>query len=1025
MSFNENTRVKIPAILHLCRLGYRYISLSNATHDESTNIFPDIFKESISRINPDLDKDDIKRVLESVSLVLDNEDLGQEFFNMLTATSGTRLIDFRKFDNNSFHVVTELTCKNGDDEFRPDVTLLINGMPLAFIEVKKPNNREGVLAERDRINSRFENKKFRKFINISQILVFSNNMEYDSEGIEPVQGAFYSSPSYGEANFNYFREEEIFNLDEILKPEDGEIEDFVLKDNNLSAIKYSPEFITNKNPNAPTNRILTTLFCKERLAMLLKYGFAYVNSENGLEKHIMRYPQLFATKAIEKTLDKGVRKGIIWHTQGSGKTALAFYNVHYLTDYFQRLNIVPKFYFIVDRIDLMIQAKREFTSRGLTVNTINSRDELINNFRSQQAINNLTGSREITVVNIQKFKDDSNVLKISDYDINSQRIYFLDEVHRSYNPTGSFLANLINSDRNAILIGLTGTPLIGNDRRSRDIFGDYIHKYYYNGSIADGYTLRLIREGIETKYKLLLEQALKEIEILKGDADKRVVYAHEKFVEPMLDYIVEDFVNSRNRFNDHTIGGMVVCDSAEQARTMHKIFINKYNPEQKVVEPVPTYHVIKEASSIYDAYINRHEKKISESVILYDVGSTDDRKNEIEGFKAGKIDLLFVYNMLLTGFDAHRLKKLYMGRIVKDHNLLQTLTRVNRPYKNFKYGYVVDFADIRKEFDTTNKAYFEELQAELGDEIQTYSNLFMSKEEIEDEIRDIREKLFRYDLTNAEIFSQQVSQIEDRAIVLDIKKALESARNIYNLIRLQGHFDLLEKVDFKKLNQLYNEASRHLELLNLKESIENNVDTTNLLNSALENVIFMFRKISEEEMVIADKLKTMLRKTREALASNFDQTDAKFVSLYEELKRLFDKKNLDEVTQEEMKSNIASLEQIFDKVNELNRQNNLLKAKYENDVKYARVHKRMMEKGGITKRESEIHETLLDIKSRTDEKVLLNTKLLDNEGYFSQQLIQLVIGAFDSIKVALDPNSAKFINSLLVREYVNEYQGMA
>ncbi len=1023
MSFNENTRVKIPAILHLGRLGYSYVSLSKAEWDDSTNIFTDIFAESILRINPEMDKGDVKRVFDSMSLSLENEDLGQVFFNMLNATSGTRLIDFRNFDNNSFHVVTELTCKNGDDEFRPDITLLINGMPLAFIEVKKPNNREGILAERDRINVRFKNKKFRKFINISQVLVFSNNMEYDSQDMEPIQGAFYSSTSYSETNFNYFREEETFDLAALLKVEDDALENFVLKDNNLSAIKHSPEFITNKEPNSPTNRILTSLFCRERLAMILKYGFAYVQEETGLKKHIMRYPQLFATKAIEQTFDKGIKKGIIWHTQGSGKTALAFFNVQYLTDYFQRKNIVPKFYFIVDRIDLMNQAKREFTSRGLIVNTVNSRDELVNNFRSQQAISNLSGKREITVVNIQKFKDDSDVVKASDYDINIQRIYFLDEVHRSYNPTGSFLANLFNSDRNAILIGLTGTPLIQSDNRSRDTFGDYIHKYYYNASIADGYTLRLIREEIETSYKILLAQALKEIEILKGDADKRVIYAHEKFVEPMLDYIVEDFVNSRNRFGDHSIGGMVVCDSADQARTMHKIFINKYNPEQKVVATAPEYRAIKEAAPIYGEYTDRQGKKLSESIILYDVGSTDDRKREVEDFKEGKIDLLFVYNMLLTGFDAKRLKKLYIGRIVKDHNLLQTLTRVNRPYKNFRYGYVVDFADIRKEFDATNKAYFDELQAELGDEMPTYSNLFKSKEEIEAEIRDIKEILFHFDLNNAENFSQQISQIEDRTTVLDIKKALESARNIYNLIRFYGHFDLLEKVDFKKLSQLYNETSRHLELLNFKESIQNNVDTTNLLNVALENVIFMFRKISEEEMVIADRLKDILRKTREALGGNFDQIDPQFASLYDELKRLFDKKNLDEVTQEEMKSNIASLEQIFDKVTELNRKNNLLKAKYESDAKYARVHKRVLEKGGISKRESEIHETLLDIKAKTDEKVLLNSKLLDNEGYFSQQLIQLVIGAFDKIKVALEPESARFINGLLVKEYVNEFQG--
>ena len=288
MSFNENTRVKIPAILHLCRLGYGYLSLKNTTIDENTNIFTDVFSKSILNINPDLDSGDIKRVFENVLLALDNEDLGEAFYKMLTSNSGVKLIDFNDFNNNSFHVVTELTYKNGEDEFRPDITILINGMPLAFIEVKKPNNQEGILAERDRINVRFKNKKFRKFINISQILVFSNNMEYDVESIEPIQGAFYSSTSYHSANFNCFREEEEFDLLTLLHPEDDSVENGVLKDNNLTTIKHSPEFATNKHPNTPTNRILTSLFCKKRIAMILKYGIAYVQESKGIEKHIMR-----------------------------------------------------------------------------------------------------------------------------------------------------------------------------------------------------------------------------------------------------------------------------------------------------------------------------------------------------------------------------------------------------------------------------------------------------------------------------------------------------------------------------------------------------------------------------------------------------------------------------------------------------------------------------------------------------------------------------------------------------------------
>jgi len=1023
MAFNENTRVKIPAILHLCRLGYEYVSLSKSKWDITTNIFTDIFAESIQRINPDIEEGEIKRTYENVCLALDNEDLGEAFSNMLNATSGVRLIDYKDFNNNAFHVVTELTYKNGDDEFRPDITLLLNGMPLAFIEVKKPNNQEGVIAEKDRINVRFKNKKFRKFINISQVLVFSNNMEYDIESIEPIQGAFYASTSHSGANFNCFREEEKFDLATLLKAEDDQLENLILKDNNLSAIKHSPEFITNKEPNAPTNRILTSLFNRERLAFILKYSIAYVQETNGLEKHIMRYPQLFATKAIEKNLDEGIRKGIIWHTQGSGKTALAYYNVQHLTDYFQRKEVVPKFYFIVDRIDLMTQAHREFKSRGLIVHTVNSKDELFHNFRQKQAIHNLAGKREITVVNIQKFKDDTDLLRSNDYDLNTQRIYFLDEVHRSYNPTGSFLANLFNSDRNAILIGLTGTPLIGKDRTSKETFGDYFHKYYYNASIADGYTLKLIREDIETSYKIQLQEALKEVEILKGDADKRVIYAHAKFAEPMLEYIVQDFIKSRIRFGDHSIGAMVVCDSADQARKLFEIFIIKYNPTQKVIQEILPYAMAAEPTVEYRNYINDRSKNLTAALILHDIGSKDNRKEAVEDFKDGKINFLFVYNMLLTGFDAKRLKKLYIGRLIKDHNLLQTLTRVNRPYKKFRYGYVVDFADISGEFDKTNKAYFDELQGELGDEMQHYSNLFKSKEEIEAEIKDIKEKLWHYDTNNAEIFSQQISQIEDRKTVLEIKKALEGAKNLYNLIRLYGHFDLLEKVDFKKLNQLYNETARHLELLNLKESLQNNVDSTNLLHVALENVLFMFRKVSEAEMVIADQLKDMLRKTREALGGNFDQNDPEFISLYDELKRLFDKKNLDEITQEDMKNNIGSLQQIYDKVTELNRKNNLLKAKYENDAKYARMHKRIVEKGNISKRESEICETLLDIKQQVDDRVLINTQMLNNESYFDKLMIQMVMGSFGKTKIALDPESAKYINGCLVKEYMNEYQG--
>ena len=808
MKFTEDSRVKIPSILHLTRLGYEYLSLKDAVWDESTNIFTDIFKQGITQVNPDADEQEINRALEDVTLALDNEDLGKAFYEMLTDRSGLKLIDFTDFNKNTFNVVTELTYKNGDDEFRPDIILLINGMPLSFIEVKKPNNKDGVLAERNRINTRFQNPKFRRFVNITQLMVFSNNMEYNGDSPLPIEGAFYASSSYEEPVFNYFREEEPLNLAALLRPENDEQENEILRDNNLTVIKHSPEFITNKDPNTPTNRICTSLFSKDRFSFLLQYAFAYVNETDGLQKHIMRYPQIFATKAIEKKLSEGIKKGIIWHTQGSGKTALAYYNVRHLTDYFQKQSVIPKFYFIVDRIDLLIQAHREFTSRGLIVHSINSRDEFAKDIKSTEVIHNLSGKPEITVVNIQKFKDDPDVVSTNDYDMNIQRIYFLDEVHRSYNPKGSFLANLSQSDKNAIKIGLTGTPLLGNNYNSKSLFGNYIHKYYYNASIADGYTLRLIREEIESNYKIKLQKILDEIQVQEGDIDKKIVYSHHRFVEPMLDYIVEDFEKSRITLNENDIGGMVICDSAKQAKEMFKIFEKKYAADSEV------------ASDLSYTERQQAESKVrTAELILHDIGTKDERKGWVEDFKAGKIDFLFVYNMLLTGFDAKRLKKLYLGRIIRKHNLLQALTRVNRTYKNFRYGYVVDFADISKEFDATNKAYFDELQDELGDEMEHYSNLFKSKEEIEQDIEQIKDVLFSFDIENAESFSQQISQIQDREQVRAIKKALGDAKSLYNLMRLFGHYDLLEKLDFKKLTVLYREISNHLDLLNLKENI--------------------------------------------------------------------------------------------------------------------------------------------------------------------------------------------------------------
>lgn len=1009
MPHNENSRVKIPALVHFTRLGYTYLSLKKYTGsdliDEDTNIFVDLLCAAINRINgTEYTIEDAKKLVSELKVVLDNDDLGRAFYSiLLNGYNGIKLIDFDDVqgDRNTYSVVTELTYKNGADEFRPDIIPLINGIPLAFIEVKKPNNKNGIKAEYDRMNTRVRNKKFRRFINLTQIMVFSNNSPYDDNEVVPLEGAFYAASSYEKLFFSHFREEDL-QLISSVSATDEETENYILKDNNLVSIKYTPEYETNSAIDTPTNSIITSLFSFSRILTILKYAIAYVEKtdDNGithLEKHLMRYPQLFATKAIEDKLNQGVKNGIIWHTQGSGKTALAFYNVRYLTDYYQKQGVIAKFYFVVDRLDLLTQAANEFRARGLQVEEIDSKDDFIKNIQTTGTTNN-TGKATITVVNIQKFSKES-IAKKSDYAVNVQRVYFLDEAHRSYKPTGSFLANLLSSDREAVMIALTGTPLIGtiydDDGKpiagkkydSKAVFGNYIHKYYYNRSIADGYTLKLIREGISTTYKKKMQEALESIEMLKGSLQRKELYAHPAYVTPLVEYITDDFRKSRIAINDDTIGGMIVCDSSEQAK---------------------------------EVYEKMQETEYTSALILHDVDDKETRQGYVSDFKKGSLDFLIVYNMLLTGFDAPRLKKLYLGRVIKDHNLLQALTRVNRPYKTFRYGYVVDFADIRAEFDKTNKAYFDELQAELGDEFKQYDNIFKSQEDIVADLETIKEKLFLYDTDNAEVFSQQISALDDKKELLEIRHALELYKELFNIAKLFGYDEISDKFDLEKISALYTEVCNRIDIVNQKQVLADAQDMSAILNLALDQIEFTFKKVSENELVIADTFRETLERTRRAVQGTLDPKDPEYITLLEELQRLLAKKNIEELTAGEMTANMEELERIRKAAEQKNHADSMLAAKYEGDVKFMRTHKRLKENPPPIAGDVTINQILLSLKHSVDAQIIANSHLLDNEPYFMQGMFPLIKQEFDRHHLKYSASQVKYVGICISNEYFTE-----
>ena len=995
----EDSRVKIPALVHFTRLGYTYMSIKdkerNVDYDGDTNIFYSQFLSAVNRINQtELTLEDAKKIIGELKIKLDNDDLGKSFFKILqSGIDGIKLIDFSDITGtkNDYTVVTELPYENGDDNFRPDIVVLINGMPLSFIEVKRQNNREGILTERSRMERRFSNKIYRRFVGITQFTVFSNNNEYDDSDIEPIQGAFYASSSYKRMFFSKFREQREDELKADMKPIVTETEEFVLSDNNLIAIKGTPEYVSSLSEKSPTNRIITSLYTKERLLFLLKYGICYKTTTNKdgiteIEKHIMRYPQLFATLAIRDKLREGVRKGVIWHTQGSGKTALAYSNVHFLTDYFSKEEgKIAKFYFIVDRLDLAEQAKNEFEARGLKVKLIKDKEEFIADI-TNPGESNTSGKVTMTVINIQKFSKES-VTKPSDYNVDVQRVYFLDEAHRSYNPTGSFLANLMASDRDAVQIALTGTPLIGDGYNTKDVFGNYIHKYYYNQSIADGYTLKSIREEIETTYKNQLNATLDQI-VRQGSIAKKNLYAHPKFVEKMVDYIIQDFEEGRTAL-DSSIGAMIVCDSSEQAREVDRQLKR------------------------FSAYTH--------ALVLHDEGTKQDRKNDQEEFKKGNIDILVVYNMLLTGFDAPRLKKQYLARMIKAHNLLQTLTRVNRPYKGYHYGYVVDFANIKDEFDKTNKAYFDELQSELGDEVQNYSNIFKSKEDIEKDLNDVKNQLFLYDTSNVVSFINQISEIDDKKQLLNLRQALENYKAMYNLIRLYGYEDLYTHFNVENAIKCLNEVNNRISIINLKNSIDSSEDMSQILNMALDQIDFQFRKIKEEELIIADAFRDTLEKTRREIVDRcLDPKDPEYISLLDELKRVFKKKNIEELTADEMKQMMGDLNALKKKAEKRNLADRMLAVKYSGDVKYMRTHKRIMNSPPPITDAVTIHRILMTVKSKADDQIAHNENILDNEEYFIKSLQPIILRACMGEKVKLDKPQLMFIDNCLSKEYILE-----
>ncbi|PUD45851.1 type I restriction endonuclease subunit R, partial [Helicobacter pylori] len=847
------------------------------------------------------------------------------------------------------------------------------------------------------------------------------------------------SPPPPENDENHQNHQNHRSLEEIQK---SVLNEFNLK--NTDTLK-SPE-------DTPTNSLLTSFCSPKRLCFILKYGISFLKEKSEFKKHIWRYAQMFASLNVLKELQKHYGtdpnqkdplKGIIWHTQGSGKTALTYHLTKLIRDFFSQsnLNKKTKFYFIVDRLDLLEQAKNEFLKRGLCVHEAENKEDLSQKLKNSSVFENPQGNDEIIVVNIQKFKapneekapneDPSSAPKeiVSKTELQEatkdnhdlQRVFIIDEAHRSYDPKGCFYANLIECDKTAVKIALTGTPLLednAQDKATKNTFGNYLHTYPYAESIKDRHTLKLQLEIIEKSYKEKLQEIYRllqeSITIEDIEVKKETIFNHERYIKEMLYYIIRDLLNFRRVNNDENLKAMVVCFSSAQARLANLLF---NEVQEKVLQENPNLKIL---------------KKLQSSLILHD---EQEVKEKIYSFKHEDTDIVFVFNMLLTGFDLPNLKRLYIHRELKDHNLLQALARVNRSYNNMSFGYLIDFVGIKENYDKTTDDYLKELnqfnQSNANSDSNIKDNLkdmFADRKVLEKDIKNAYDDLFDYPIDDIEAMTSAIVSISKMNELLKVSHAINTLKERYNLIRTSSDEKILslkEKMDIEKISKissmLYKKAKHLHALKNINEPKNPNdlivlEDLIALLDFKIE-----FKERKELRFKEQEEITNKQKQAKEMLEKIPDKQDKEIQKISKELSKLLQ----EPLTNHNFDGISHSYSVIISQLKQHKEQTTNLLNKYDNDLSYVithkRLHNRLMEEN-ISKG---IFTLLSALKKALDARISKRQEILNEETTLKTAIKVELRDAFKENPSLKDlQKETEFITQTLFNELTqNHHQG--
>ncbi|MBU4511573.1 HsdR family type I site-specific deoxyribonuclease [bacterium] len=745
VNFDETKQSQLPFVEFLVNMGYRYISPSDVLAERGGDISKFILRDTAIRKLAEIneyehngeeykfsDKDIIDAVDELENIQFEGLiDTSRKIYSMIMPTSGGktirvfhngknvsknfRFIDFENPENNDFAATVEFEAM-GKKGIRPDIVVFVNGIPFAVIENKKAS--ESVEKALSQLNRNQGADYCPKLFIYPQLLVGANKEEL-KYGTTGTPNKFYAN--WKERGTN--KEELEDKIKKIIGKEINEkIYQQILTDLNGATFGHTQQI----------DRVLTeqdlsvmTMFNKTRLLDLTKNHILY---DAGIKK-IMRYQQYFAVQKMlirvnerEKGYKGEKRKGgIVWHTQGSGKSLTMVMFVKSLIENPKIVN--PRVLIVTDRRDLDRQIKTTFENSGLKKDVIQA--------KSGEHLISLIRKKDLQVVTtlIHKFQSAAKK-KTTLEDLDENIFVLIDEAHRSQSGMANLEMNKIIP--NACYIAFTGTPLLKKEK-SRQKFGSFIDKYTIDDALKDEIILPLVYEGrfvdlkpdkkeMNRQFERLTEGLNEQLKKqLQTNAEKKIIKDNPHRIAEIAYDIEKHYLKT---FSGMGLKGQIVAPSKFSAMLFQKYFADNGK--------INTALVISDENGIIDAQ-DEHKKEVEgylKNIKEKYQGLLSYEKDVIKSFVYNDegVELLIVVDKLLTGFDAPRNTVLYLAKELRDHNLLQAIARVNRLYDNDVLpktcGYIIDYSENAQNIKTA---------------MQLFGNY--DEEDVEGALIDVKEKI--------------------------------------------------------------------------------------------------------------------------------------------------------------------------------------------------------------------------------------------------------------------------------------------